>query len=110
MGSSKFYYSKPLVISSAKEPVFQKNPHLSKDIKMVLFNEKYQVNTVVRLSDIIRKIEEKQTCSVDVEDIPHVKIDLCVDSAEKDLQCFDFAQDQYLRVYTIAELYNKSLQ
>lgn len=46
---------------------------------------------------------------MDVSDILNVKIDPSIDPINQDLNCFDFQQDQYNRVYTILEYSNKSL-
>lgn len=77
---SKYYYKKPVVVSTSRDPVFQKNAHLSKDLKMILFNEKLQVTTAVTLHEVFRKSDEKRTNCLEVEDLSHVKIDMCLDS------------------------------
>lgn len=77
---SKYYYKKPVVVSSSRDLVSQKNPHLSKNLKMILFNEKLQISIAVTVNEVFRKSDEKRTNSLEAEDFSNVKIDVSLDS------------------------------
>ncbi len=87
-----------------------------------MYNEKFQTNTVIRMSDVHSRAEQRQNRKrrLEVWELDHTKIDLSVDkqsdfsdtqpTSEWDLNCFDFCQDRSLKVYTVFENMNKTPQ
>ena len=54
VNGDQYFYSKPVVIHATREPIFRSHGHLYKDIMLVLFNEQFQTNAVVKASDVIK--------------------------------------------------------
>lgn len=56
---SRSFYGKPVVLATYKNIIIQKNAHLQRDIRIMMYNEKFQTNTVIRLSDVLIRAEPR---------------------------------------------------